>query len=187
MAKLLGRDRFDATVFPDDDGRAGQSSSLYDPCGGYSESSIGFFGEVIMGGLIRHERIAPADCLSASYFAAWKIFGSPFFFAAIRSALRNSRQRTKPGKNSVANVVLPAPLGPATTYTVRGSEFGINSRFMTLTIPLRYVHDLRLVRDTARKVTSRLRLTEQSGTAKQAREIELGSPEFPFVPWSMAR
>ncbi len=35
--------------------------------------------------------------------------------AAIKSAFRNTLHFTKSGKNSEANVVLPAPLGPATT------------------------------------------------------------------------
>src|SRR3954452_20640062 len=38
--------------------------------------------------------------------------------AAIRSALTNSRQWTKSGRNSVAKVVLPAPFGPAITKAV---------------------------------------------------------------------
>lgn len=44
--------------------------------------------------------------------------------AAMRSALRNSRQCTKSGRNSEENVVLPAPFGPAMTYTV-----GFRERF----------------------------------------------------------
>ena len=40
--------------------------------------------------------------------------------AAIRSAFRNSRHFANSGRNSAANVVFPAPLGPARTYTVGG-------------------------------------------------------------------
>ena len=41
--------------------------------------------------------------------------------AAIRSAFRNSVQRTWLGRNRFANVVFPAPFGPAITKTLGGS------------------------------------------------------------------
>ena len=55
VAELFGWDRLDATVFPDDDGRAGETSSLHYSGGCNAECGIRFRGEVVMRELVCHD------------------------------------------------------------------------------------------------------------------------------------
>ena len=68
VAELLGGNRLDTTVFPDDDGCASQASSFDNSGGCQTEGGIRLCGKIILQRLICHLDFAPAVFLTSSHF-----------------------------------------------------------------------------------------------------------------------